>query len=126
MSGGSVQHSVLFRNVLLQEGSSVSHSILLDGVQVGAGAKLKNCILDKNVCVPAGEVIGYDPLIDNQRFTFSKSGVVVVPKNYQFTPTSNGRVDIGDDDTVVMDDTVTIEATSHQANTSRSHQTGDR
>jgi len=51
---------------------------------VGVGARLRNCIVDKNVQIPAMEQIGYNLEQDQQRFTVSKGGIVVVPEGYTF------------------------------------------
>ena len=89
IQGGSVQHSVLSRNVKVSEGASVEDSVLFDHVKVGEGCKLRRCIIDKHVRVPAGEVIGYDAEADAKRFTVSAGGIVVVPKSYRFAKSSN-------------------------------------
>ena len=84
ISGGTVAHSILSRNVRVQERALVCDSILFEGVDVGPGAKWQRCIVDKGVRIPPGERIGFDIEFDRQRFTVSESGIVVVPKNYQF------------------------------------------
>ena len=110
VSGGSVWHSLLSRNVVIHERAFVKHSILLDGVHVGVGAKLKNCIIDKNVTVPAGETIGFDSQNDQQRFTVSDSGIVVVPRDYRFDGSSTNQITGGADETIAIDETVSIES----------------
>lgn len=85
ISGGHVRHSVLFHNIFVDDGAVIEDSILFGGVYVGAGAQLRNCIVDKNVKIPSGERIGYNLITDQQRFTVSDKGVVVVPKDYIFS-----------------------------------------
>ncbi len=84
ISGGHVRRSVLFHNILVEDSAVIENSIIFGGVQVGAGAMLQNCIIDKNVQIPPGEKIGHDLIQDQQRFTVSEHGVVVVPKDYNF------------------------------------------
>ncbi len=84
IAGGSVQHSILFPQVFIDDNAFVEDAILFQGVSVGAGARLKRCIIDKNVTVPAKEQIGYDLKRDRERFTVSEQGIVVVPKGYKF------------------------------------------
>ena len=58
---GSVQGSVLGRNVVVEPGASVRNSVLMQGVVVKTGAKIENAIIDKNNIVPAGtELRGTD------------------------------------------------------------------
>ena len=58
---GTVQGSVLGRNVIVEAGASVRNAILMQGVTVKAGAKIENAIIDKNNVVPAGtELRGTD------------------------------------------------------------------
>lgn len=85
ISGGHINHSILFDNSIVEDEAFISSSIVFDNVCVGAGAMLKNCIIDKNVRIPPGEKIGYDFHKDQQRFTVSEKGIVVVPEGYTFT-----------------------------------------
>ena len=82
--GGIVRHSILAARVYVHEDAVVEDSILFDHVTVGQGAKLRGCIVDKEVRIPPGETIGFDADKDNQRFTRSEKGIIVVPKEYRF------------------------------------------
>ncbi|MEW8015264.1 MAG: hypothetical protein AB2807_10925 [Candidatus Sedimenticola endophacoides] len=82
--GGSVQHSILFPNVQVEEGAQVRDAILFNNVVVGRGSRVERCIIDKDVTIPPGEQIGVDRDRDAQRFTCSEKGVIVVPKGYRF------------------------------------------
>jgi len=84
ISGGSVQHSILFPKVHVGNESFVEDSILLNGVKIGNNCQIRNCIIDKDVEVPNGEQIGHEPKRDRERFTLSEKGVVVIPKGYRF------------------------------------------
>ena len=84
ISGGGVDHSILFPRVRVGDEAIVEDSILFEGVQVSDHCRLRNCIVDKDVVIPAGEEIGLDPAKDKARFTISPAGVVVVPKGYSF------------------------------------------
>ncbi|SQC58797.1 Glucose-1-phosphate adenylyltransferase [Listeria newyorkensis] len=56
---GSAEHSLLFRNVVLEEGARVKHSMVMQGARVGAGARLEYVIADKkSVIAPGVELIG--------------------------------------------------------------------
>lgn len=96
VSGGTVKHSVLSRNVRVEEGGAVEDAILFDHVRVESGARIRNCIVEKYVRIPAGEEVGYDEQKDRERFTVSASGVVVIPRGYKFaksvrSPTTKTR-----------------------------------
>jgi len=84
ITGGSVQNSILFNNVFVDEESVVEGALLFEGVKVGKACRLKNCIIDKNVIIPDNERIGYELESDKTRFTVSEKGIVVIPKGYQF------------------------------------------
>ncbi len=84
VAGGSVQHSILFSNVFVDDEAIVHDSLLFDGVRVGKRAELQNCILDKDVDIPPGEKVGFDRERDAARFTVTEQGVAVVPKGYRF------------------------------------------
>lgn len=84
VSGGSVQESILFNNVYVDDEAFVEKSLLFDGVRVGRGVKLYRCIIEKDVVIPDGAEIGINAQSDRARFTVSDNGVVVVPKYYRF------------------------------------------
>ena len=78
ISGGGVNHSILFPQVRVEDGAIVEASILFQGVSVGAGAQLRNCIVEKEVVIAPGEQIGLDARRDRERFFVSPEGIVVV------------------------------------------------
>lgn len=80
ISGGGVNHSILFPCVRVKDGAIVEESILFDGVEVGEGAHLRNCIVEKDVVIPPREQIGLDLKLDRERFTVSEQGTVVVSR----------------------------------------------
>ncbi len=84
ISGGNVDHSILFQNIFVDDQALVSNSVIFSNVRVGKKARLNNCIVDKHVVIPDGEVIGFDPAADRDRFTVSENGIVVIPENYVF------------------------------------------
>ena len=85
IAGGSVNHSILFSKVFIDDEAFVEDSILFSGVRAGRKVKLRNCIVDKHVRIPDGETIGFNEELDRSRFTISEDGIVVVPKSYRFT-----------------------------------------
>lgn len=84
ISGASVQNSILFENVYIDDEATVFGAILFNGVKIGKRAQIGKCIIDKHVEVPDDEVIGFDLEKDRQRFEVSPEGVVVIPKGYRF------------------------------------------
>jgi len=84
ISGGNVDHSILFQNIFIDDQALVSNSVIFSNVKVGKKVRLNNCIVDKHVTIPDGEVIGFDPVRDGGRFSVSDNGVVVIPEGYSF------------------------------------------
>lgn len=84
ISGGNVDHSILFQNIFIDDRALVANTVIFSNVRVGKKVKLNNCIVDKHVTIPDGEVIGFDPVRDSERFTVSENGIVVIPENYSF------------------------------------------
>lgn len=48
---GTVRHSILFRDVIVDRDATVDHCIIMQGSVVGAGSHLEYVITDKDVCV---------------------------------------------------------------------------
>ena len=86
VSGATVRHSVISRNVRLHAGAYVEGSVLMDGVQIGPGAVVRRAILDKDVVVPAGAHIGVDHELDRTRYHVSDGGVAVLGKSQLALP----------------------------------------
>jgi glucose-1-phosphate adenylyltransferase len=84
ITGGGVNHSILFPRVRVADGAIVEDAILFNDVSVGEGAHLRRCIIDKDVGVPARARIGLDLTADRERFDVTPSGVVVIPKGFLF------------------------------------------
>jgi glucose-1-phosphate adenylyltransferase len=84
ISGGFVIDSVLGRNVVVHSHSQVEWSVLLDNCHIHRHARVRRAIIDKNVEVPEGEEVGWNLERDQQRFTVTECGVVVIPKDYVF------------------------------------------
>ena len=80
---GTVAGSVLSPQVWVGARAEVEESVLMDGVQIGEGARVRRAIVDKSVRIPPGASIGLDREADEQRFTVSAGGVVVIPKGAQ-------------------------------------------
>lgn len=84
VSGGGVNHSILFPRVMVRDGAIVEDAILFNNVSVGEGSHLRRCIVDKDIRIPPQTQIGLDPAADRARFHVSAGGVVVIPKDYRF------------------------------------------
>ena len=54
---GTVQHSIVFRDVKVEKGAEVRGCVLMEGTVVKAGAILENVIVDKDVTVSVGTVL---------------------------------------------------------------------
>ena len=56
---GYAEHSVLFREVVIEKEAQVRDCIVMQGCRIGKGAKLRYVILDKNVVIEPGvELLG--------------------------------------------------------------------
>jgi glucose-1-phosphate adenylyltransferase len=81
ISGGTVDHSILSPNVIIEKDAIVEHSVIFDDVFVEPGARIRKAIVDKECRIRAGASIGYDPEADKARgCTVFESGIVVLPK----------------------------------------------
>ncbi|MEZ5962572.1 MAG: glucose-1-phosphate adenylyltransferase [Planctomycetota bacterium] len=84
VTGAKLRRSLLSNIAQVGEGSELEESILFRGARVGRNCKLKRTIVDKWTVVPDGTVLGHDLEADRQRFTVTDSGIVVVPRAYDF------------------------------------------
>ncbi len=86
ISGATLRRSILSRRVRVNSYSTIENSVLFDDIEVARNCHIKNAIIDKNVSIPEGTDIGLNEADDRSRgFTVTESGLVVIPKGYQFT-----------------------------------------
>ena len=78
VTGASIQTSVLFNNVRVNDESMIENSIIFDNVNIGKRCQLINCIIDKNITIPDDTVIevGNKDMPENWHIT--PKGIVVV------------------------------------------------
>lgn len=82
ITGSSVQNSILFKNVDVQDEAVVQSSIIFDAVSIGKNCHIENCIIEKDVVIPKKTVIGIDLKQDRERFTVTENGLRVIPKGF--------------------------------------------
>ena len=58
---GTVENSVLFHSVTVEQGADVQYSILMPGAVVKAGAKVSYAIVAENAVVESEAVVGSAP-----------------------------------------------------------------
>lgn len=71
---GTLDYSILFENVTVEEGASVEYSLVMPGAVIKKGASVKYSIIAENVTVEEGAVIGVDPAVEH----FDDWGITVV------------------------------------------------
>ena len=84
LSGGEINHCILFPRVRINSYAFIQDSVLMHGVNVGRYCRIQRAIIDMNVNIPPKMEIGYDLDLDRKRgLTVTESGVVVVPKGME-------------------------------------------
>lgn len=81
LANARISHSVLGPNCRIHPRAELDHCVLLGNVEVGAGARLQHCIVAENSSIAPYSLIGHEPDLDQQRFEYTESGLVVVPAN---------------------------------------------
>ncbi len=77
---GSLDYSILFENVTVEEGASVEYSLVMPGAVIKKGAKVKYSIIAEDVIVEENATVGEDPTeiaADDFGITVIGSGVTV-------------------------------------------------
>lgn len=62
---GKLDYSILFENVVVEDGASVEYSLVMPGTVIKKGAKVKYSIIAENVVVDENAQIGAEPGMEN-------------------------------------------------------------
>ncbi len=80
VSGGYVNHSLLFPRVQVHSYVHLRDAVVLPEVDIGRYCRLRKVIIDRGCVIPPGTVIGEDTEEDVRRFYRTKQGVVLVTR----------------------------------------------
>jgi glucose-1-phosphate adenylyltransferase len=78
ISGASIDQSLLFSDVRVDERSRVDRSVVLPHVEIGRDCVVRRAVIDEGCVVPDGMRIGVDAADDARRFYVTEQGVVLV------------------------------------------------
>ena len=78
ISGGYVNHSMLFQRVQVHSHVELRDAVVLPGADIGRSCRLRRVIMERGCIIPPGTVIGEDPEEDARRFHRTEKGVVLV------------------------------------------------
>ncbi len=78
VSGASVRQSLLFSNVVVDEGTELLRTLVLPEARIGKKCRISRAIIDKRCQIPDHTIIGEDHANDAKRFTVTEEGIVLV------------------------------------------------
>ncbi|MGH8187772.1 MAG: glucose-1-phosphate adenylyltransferase [Steroidobacteraceae bacterium] len=81
ISGATVNQSLLFSNVRIDERSYIERSVIFPDVRIGSGSAIKRAIVDTGGIVPPGTQIGVNAEDDARRFYMSEQGIALVTRD---------------------------------------------
>jgi glucose-1-phosphate adenylyltransferase len=81
ISGASLRRSLLFNGVRVNSFSSLEEAVVLPECLIGRNATLRKVVLDRGVRIPEGLSVGFDPVLDEKRFTRSEGGVCLITQD---------------------------------------------
>ncbi|HRD66290.1 MAG TPA: glucose-1-phosphate adenylyltransferase [Candidatus Competibacter sp.] len=80
ISGGYVNHSLLFSGVQVHSYVRLRDAVVLPGVDIGRYCQLSKVIIDRACIIPPGTVVGENPEEDARRFYRTERGVVLITR----------------------------------------------
>jgi len=80
ISGGYVNHSLLFLGVRVHSYVRLRDSVVLPSVDIGRYSQLSKVIIDRGCVIPPGTVVGENPEEDARRFYRTEKGVVLITR----------------------------------------------
>lgn len=79
---GKVIHSVLSKNVVIEEGAVIKDSIIMEGCHIGKNAVIDRCIIDQNTNIGDNVVMGTGDNVPNQgKPNIYNTGITVIGSN---------------------------------------------
>ena len=91
---GTVENSVLFHSVTVEEGADIQYSILMPGAKVKAGAKVHYAIVAENAVIEAGATVGAAPTGEDGWGIAVVAGGVTIGENAVVSPSAMIREDV--------------------------------
>ena len=91
---GTVENSVLFHSVIVEEGAEVQYSILMPGTVVKAGASVKYAIVAEDAVIEAGATVGAAPSGEDGWGVAVVAGGVTVGEKAVVKPAAMIREDV--------------------------------
>jgi glucose-1-phosphate adenylyltransferase len=80
ISGGYVNHSLLFSGVQVHSYVQLRDAVVLPGVDIGRYCRLGKVIIDRACIIPPGTVVGENPEEDARRFYRTEQGVILITR----------------------------------------------
>ncbi len=80
VNGGIIRDSLLFSNVVIEEGAYLEGAVVLPNSRVEPGCRLRRVVIDDHCTIPSGSVIGENHEQDGKRFFVTRRGVVLVTR----------------------------------------------
>ncbi|CDH47162.1 glucose-1-phosphate adenylyltransferase [Candidatus Contendibacter odensensis] len=80
ISGGYVNHSLLFPRVQVHSFVQLRDAVVLPEVDIGRYCHLSKIIIDRGCVIPPGTVVGENPQEDARRFYRTEKGVVLITR----------------------------------------------
>ena len=79
---GKVVHSVLSKNVTIEEGAVIKDSIVMEGCHIGKNVVLDRCIIDQNTVIGDNVVVGVGDNVPNEaKPAIYNTGITVIGSN---------------------------------------------
>lgn len=79
---GQVIHSVLSKNVIIEEGAVIRDSIIMEGCRIGKNTVIDRCIIDQNTVIGDNVVMGTGENIPNEgKPKIYNTGITVIGSN---------------------------------------------
>jgi len=99
---GDIDYSVLFENVLVEEGAKVEYSLIMPGAVIRKGANVRYSIIAENVVVDEGAEIGADPaVVGSEGWGITVVGAnLSVGKNAKIGPAKMITKNIGEEEEI--------------------------